>query len=173
MKFKYFATFLLFLGFNNVQAKNKLEGQLAPQFSGQAVYPDGTVKEFDLQDCKNKKMVLYFYPMDSSPGCTKQAKIFRDEIKRLHDKNIMVVGISYDSIDSHIKFQKKYALPYPLVADDQKKHPISKMYKVTGFFTSERKTFLINEKGIIFKVFDKVDIKHQVNDILDAFAAQK
>ena len=173
MKFKYFATFLLFLGFSNVQAKNKLEGKIAPTFSGQAVFPDGSVKKFDLNDYKNQKMVVYFYPMNNSTWCTKQAKVFRDGMKKLQEKGIMVVGISYDSIESHLKFQEKYTLPYPLVADDAKKHPISKMYKVTGFFTSERKTFLINEKGIIFKVFDKIDIKHQVNDILEAFAAQK
>ncbi len=173
MKFKYFTAFLLFIGFTSMQAKNRLEGKLAPIFSGQAVFPDGSVKELNLNDYKNQKMVIYFYPMNNSTWCIKQAKVFKDGMKKLQEKGIMVVGISYDSIESHLKFQKKYALSYPLVADDAKKHPISKMYKVTGFFTSDRKTFLMNEQGVIFKVFDKVDIKHQVNDILDAFAAQK
>ena len=167
---KYIAAFLLFLGFGSVQARHKLEGKIAPEFSGQAVFPDGSIKEFDLKDYKNQKIVLYFYPMDSTPGCTKQAKIFKDNIKKLQDQGIKVIGISYDSIDSHLKFQKKYALPYPLVSDAAKKHAISKLYKVSGFFSSERKTFLVNEKGIIFKVFDKVDIKHQIDDILESFA---
>jgi len=173
MNLKYFTVLLLFLGFSNVQAKNKLEGELAPQFSGQAVFPDGSVKEFNLKDYKNQKMVIYFYPMNNSTWCTKQAKVFRDGMKKLQEEGIMVVGVSYDSIKSHLKFQEKYALPYPSVADDHKKHPISKMYKVTGFFSSERKTFLVNEKGIVFKVFDKVDIKNQINDILESFTAQK
>ena len=172
MKFKYFATFLLFLGCSNVQAKNKLEGKPAPMFTAQAVYPDGSVNEFDLSKYPHQKMVIYFYPMDDSSSCTIQAKIFADKIVKLQAQDIMVIGISYDSIDSHLKFQKKYALPYPLISDIAKKHPVSKMYKASGFFTSQRKTFLVNEQGIIFKVFDKVDIKHQVNDILEAFAAQ-
>jgi len=172
MNFKYFTAFLLFLGFNNIQAKHKLEGKPAPIFSGKAVFPDGSVKDFNLNDYKNQKMVIYFYPMDNTPGCTKQAKFFKADIKKLQNEDILLVGVSYDSIESHMKFQKKYALPYPLVSDDAKKHPISKMYKVSGFFSSERKTFLINEQGVIFKVFDKVDIKHQINDILDSFVIQ-
>ena len=173
MNFKYISAFLLFLGFNNAQANHKLEGKPAPLFKGQAVYPDESIKKLDLNDYIGKNIVLYFYPMDDTSGCTKQAKKFRDEIEKLQAKNIMVIGASYDSIASHIEFQKKYFLPYPLVSDSEKKHPISRMYKVNGYITSERKTFLINQKGIIFKVFDKVDIKNQITDILDCFAAQK
>ena len=173
MKFKYLRAFLLFLGFNCVQAKNKLEGTQAPIFSGQAVFPDGSVKDFDLSKYPHQKMVIYFYPMDNSTWSTLQAKKFKEEIKKLNAQNIMVVGISYDSIQTHVDFQKKYALPYPLVSDDTKGHPISKMYKAKGYFTSQRKTFLVNEKGIIFKAFNKIDINNQVSDILEAFAAQK
>ena len=173
MNVKYFTAFLLFLGFNSLQANHKLQGHPAPFFSGQAVFPDGSIKEFNLKDYSGQKIVLYFYPMDNSTWCTKQAKKFKEEITKLQAKNIMVVGVSYDSIETHVGFQKKYVLPYPLVSDDVKKHPISKMYKVSGFFSSDRKTFLINEKGIIFKVFDKIDIKNQVTDILESFAAQK
>jgi len=169
MNLKYITAFLLFFGFSNVQARHKLEGKPAPLFSGQAVFPDGSIKEFALKDYKGQKIVLYFYPMDNTPGCIKQAKIFKENIKKLQEQGIKVIGVSYDSIDSHVKFQKKYALPYPLVSDATRKHEISKLYKVSGFFSSERKTFLINEQGIIFKVFDKVDIKHQIDDILERF----
>lgn len=167
MKNKYLIMPLLFLSWLNVQASQKLVGKIAPSFTGKAVFPDGSVQEFDMKNYPHQNMVLYFYPMDNTPGCTKQAKKFRDDIAVLQDNNIMVVGISYDSIASHLAFQKKYMLPYPLLSDSN--HRISKMYKTAGYFSSTRTTFLINQQGIIFKVFDKVDIKNQIHDILDAF----
>ncbi|MBV8661359.1 MAG: peroxiredoxin [Candidatus Dependentiae bacterium] len=151
-----------------MQASQKLVGKPAPVFCNQAVYPDGSVKDFDLKNFIGQNIVLYFYPMDNTPGCTIQAKKFRDEIDRLKAENIMVVGISTDSVQSHKNFQKKLALPYPLIADTGK-NSISKMYKTNGIFFGKRETFLINKKGIIFKVFDHVDIKNQIDDILEAF----
>lgn len=156
------------LGTVDIQASQKLVGKPAPMFCSQAVYPDGSVDDFNLQKHIGHNIVLYFYPKDNSPSCTIQAKKFRDEIGRLKAKGIMVVGISTDSVQSHKKFQKKLALPYPLIADTGK-HPISKMYKANGFFFGKRETVLINKKGIVFKVFDHVDIKNQVDDILEAF----
>ena len=155
----------------NTQLIAKLVGKPAPIFSGQAVYPDGSAGELNLKDYIGKNLVIYFYPMDNSPGCTIQAKKFRDEIGKLEKQGITVIGISSDSIKSHKKFQKALALPYPLVSDVGRKVAISKLYKASGFLIGKRITYLINEDGIIFKIFDKVDIKHQVNDILQAFAA--
>ena len=177
MNFKYYAIafcpLFLFLGWQTIHASQKLVGKQAPSFKGQAVFPDGTVQDFDLENYEGQNIVLYFYPMDNTPGCTKQAKIFRDNIKKMNAQGIMIVGISYDSIKSHKAFQDKHSLPFPLVSDSKNKHAISKKYKASGLITSKRKTFLINKKGIIFKVFDKVDIQDQIEDILECFAQQK
>jgi len=148
---------------------NQLLNKTAPLFKSKAVFPDGTVGDFNLKDYIGKKIVIYFYPMDDSPGCTTQAKKFRDEIEKLQNESITVIGVSSDSIKSHLAFQKKLGLPYPLISDEEANHSISKQYDTTGFFFGKRKTFLVNKKGIIFKVFDKVDIKNQINDILDSF----
>lgn len=155
-----------------VSLSQKLVGKAAPLFHGQAVFPDGTIGDFNLEDYIGQNIVIYFYPMDNSPGCTIQAKKFRDEIGRLQEQNIMVVGVSGDSINSHRKFQKALALPYPLVADVGQKISIAKQYKASRFLLGKRVTYVIGKDGIIFKVFDRVDIKNQVDDILHAFAAQ-
>ncbi len=153
------------------QAKQNLLGKPAPIFNGTAVWPDGSIKDFNVQNYIGQNIVIYFYPMDSSPTCTIQAKKFRDEIEKLHNNNIMVVGVSPDSINSHKKFQKALALPYPLVSDANKKHSIAKKYKTQGIFFGKRETFLINKQGIIFKIFDQIDIKNQVDDIITSFKA--
>jgi len=173
---KYIVLFLVVISFTalyarrNTQLTEKLIGKPAPAFNAQAVYPDGTIGELNLKDYIGKNLVIYFYPMDNSPGCTIQAKKFRDEIGRLQKKDITVIGISGDSIKSHKKFQKALALPYPLVSDVGRKVPISKQYKASGFLIGKRITYLVDQDGIIFKVFNKVDIKHQVDDILKSFA---
>lgn len=166
-------TICLFISFYSLQASQKLTGKKAPLFSGQAVFPDGSIDTFYLKDYIGQNVVVYFYPMDNSHNCTIQAKKFRDEIKKLENKNIMVVGISHDSVSSHKKFRDKLALPYPLISDVDKKNSIAKKYKTHGLLFDKRHTFLINKKGIIFKVFDHVDLKNQVDDIVAAFAMQK
>ncbi len=148
----------------------KLVGKPAPQFKEQAVFPDGTVSDLNLNDYFGQDIVLYFYPMDNSPGCTIQAKKFRDEIGRLKAKNIIVIGVSKDSIKSQKKFQQALALPFPLISDAGGRNSIAKKYKADRFLIGKRTTFLIDQDGIIFKVFDHVDIKNQVDDILEAFA---
>jgi len=100
-------------------------------------------------------------------------KKFRDGIEKLNKAGIMVIGVSCDSIKSHLKFQKKHALPYPLVSDSRWKRSISKAYGAAGFLYSQRKTFLINQDGIVFQLFDHVDIHNQIDDILHSFTSQK
>lgn len=153
--------------YTKAQTALSLLDKPAPLFKAQAVLPDGTVDTFNLKDHIGENIVIYFFPMDNSPRCTIQAKKFRDEIARLHKKNILVIGISNDSIKSHQKFQKNLGLPYPLIADS--KQSIAKKYKAHGFFVEQRITFLVNQDGIVFKVFDKVDIKNQIDDIVNAF----
>lgn len=143
----------------------------AYNFTTQALLPDGTVTTIHLSDYAGKKVVLYFYPKDGTPGCTKQAKVFRDNFKKLQEQNIVVIGVSYDSIKSHKSFQKKHELPFILAVDTNKK--ITKAYGSSGMLFPSRKTILINEKQEIIKRFDSVDITTQIQDILDAFSEKK
>ena len=168
MKLKYLALPMLFLA-NAIYAKNDLLCKPAPLFKAEAVFPDGSVKKFDLKKFIGQKLVLYFYPMDNTPGCTKQAKNFRDNIERLKKHGITLVGISCDSTKSHKNFQKKHELPYILVSDSRKHQTISKMYGTKSILMSKRKTFLINECGTVFKKFDTINIAEQVDEIIEAF----
>lgn len=150
-----------------------LVGKKAPVFNAQAAFPDGCICDLNLQDYIGRyDIVLYFYPMDNTPGCSKQAQIFRDNIEKLKQHNIIVIAVSCDSITSHQKFQKKYQLPFPIVSDSRWNQTIGKLYGANGWFYSQRKTFLINTKGIIIKQFDKVDIQNQMEDILEIFTHQ-
>ena len=161
------------LSIGSLSAKQKIVGQQAPLFQAQAVFPDGTVKEFDFKDYQGKRVVLYFYPMNNTPGCTKQAQQFRNDIARLEKNNITLVGISCDSLASHKQFQKEHRLPFILVSDSRFYRTISKLYHAAGWFYSKRKTFVIDKNRTIIKVFDKVDIQHQVDDILQAYNNKK
>ena len=143
--------------------------------------PGFTVNDQDgntisLQDYKGKKVALFFYPKDNTPGCTEQACNLRDNISALKAKGIVVLGISVDNEKSHKKFEQKFSLPFPLLADvDQK---IVNDYEVWGekkmfghtFMGIYRTTFLINEKGIIDHVIDKVDTADHATQILELWA---
>src|SRR5215217_1554116 len=102
------------------------EGDKAPVFEG----VDQNGKQVSLSDFKGKKVILYFYPKDDTPGCTAQACNLRDNHHELIDKGFQVIGISTDSVKSHKKFEDKYQLPFPLIADEDKK--IVEMYNVWG-----------------------------------------
>lgn len=172
MKLKYLLLLPLFLN-HPIQTKDDLIGKNAPLFKSDAVFPNGSVKSFNLKNYIGKRLVIYFYPMDNTPGCSKQARIFRDNINKLKKHNIMVIGISADSIKSHKNFQKKYKIPYILVSDSRRKQTISKKYGTNSFFLSKRKTFLVDKSGKIFKKFDKVDIENQVDQIIYEFKKHK
>jgi len=159
-------------------AGHELIGNKAPLFVAEAVFPPKNneskskyiVGEFDLKKyIGHYKIVLYFYPMDNTPGCTKEAQKFRDDIELLKQQGIMVVGVSCDSVQSHMKFQHKYALPFILVHDSRWHRAISKMYDAAGFFYSKRKTYLIDKRGIVVHVFEQVDIPSQIDDIIRIF----
>jgi len=136
------------------------EGDKAPPFT--AKDQDGnTVK---LSALKGSRVVLYFYPKDDTPGCTKEACSFRDADDVYRKKGIKVYGISTDSEKSHQKFISKFQLPFDLLADTEKE--IVEKYGVWGeksmygkkYMGTIRKTFLIDEKGKIVKLFDKVNV---------------
>lgn len=174
MRTKYIVLVLSLIAISKAYSNQDLTNKPAPLFTAQAVYPNGSIHNFNLQDYIGKtNIVLYFYPMDNTPGCSKQAQGFCTNLAQLEDAGIMVIGISCDSIASHLKFQKKYGIQYHLVSDSRWKRTISKMYNADGLFYSKRKTFLINKDGIIFKIFDHVSIESQIDDILKNFDQEK
>jgi len=127
------------------------EGQIAPAFEG----TDQEGKPVSLAKLKGKKVVLYFYPKDDTPGCTAEACNLRDNYSELTEKGFYVVGVSPDNEKSHGKFAEKYGLPFPLIADQEKKI----------VFGVIRTTFIIDENGVVEKVISKVDTKNHSGQI--------
>jgi len=131
------------------------QGENAPSFEG--LTADGSklsLKEF----IGTRNVVLYFYPKDDTPGCTKEACSFRDNIKSLRELDAEIVGVSLDSVESHKKFREKYNLPFPLLSDKDKR--IATAYGVLKErgTSASRVTFIIDKKGKIAKIFPKVDV---------------
>ena len=145
-------------------------GDPAPDF----VSKDQDGNEVKLADFAGKRVVLYFYPKDDTPGCTKEACSFRDADGIYREKGITVLGVSTDDEKSHQKFISKYQLPFDLLADTDKQ--IVEAYGVWGeksmygkkYMGTNRKTFLI-EDGKIVKIFDKVDVAAHADEVLEAF----
>ncbi|MBV8254275.1 MAG: thioredoxin-dependent thiol peroxidase [Chitinophaga sp.] len=145
------------------------EGDKAPVFKGK----DQHGKTVSLTDFKGKRVVLYFYPKDMTPGCTAQACNLRDNYNDLLKKGYAVVGVSIDSEQSHQKFIEKYELPFTLLADEDKK--IVNQYGVWGekkmmgktYDGIHRTTFLINGEGVIDHIIKKPDTKNHTEEILE------
>jgi peroxiredoxin Q/BCP len=146
------------------------EGDKAPAFKGK----DQNGKIVSLADYKGKKLVLYFYPEDGTPTCTVQACNLRDNFSLLKKEGISIVGISPDDVSKHKKFETKYELPFTLIADPA--HTVIKVYGVWGekqlygrkYMGLHRTTFVINEKGIIQKIFLKPKSKQHAEEIIAA-----
>jgi peroxiredoxin Q/BCP len=164
---------LIYSILNGKKTMSKLkEGDKAPDFKG----VDQNGQPVSLSDFKGRKIVLYFYPKDDTPGCTAQACNLRDNYRELQQKGFVVLGVSMDSAQSHKKFEEKYHLPFPLVADPDKK--IVEQYGVFGekkfmgktFMGTNRTTFLINEKGVIDKIITKPDTKNHTEQVLEAWS---
>lgn len=130
--------------------------------------------EISLSDFKGKKVILYFYPKDDTPGCTKEACGFRDDQKKFQTKNTVIVGVSADSVESHVKFKKKYGLPFQLLSDPDKKLIqafgvwVEKSMYGKKYMGIERATFVIDESGKIAKVFPKVKVDGHVEEVLNS-----
>ncbi|MEI6854174.1 MAG: thioredoxin-dependent thiol peroxidase [Bacteroidota bacterium] len=145
------------------------KGEKAPEFT--AVDQEG--KSISLKQFSGKKVVLYFYPKDNTPGCTAEACNLRDNYKMLTDKGFVIIGVSADNEKSHQNFITKFDLPFPLISDTDK--AVCKLFGVWGpkkfmgrsFDGINRSTFVISEKGIIEAVFAKVDTKNHSQQILD------
>lgn len=144
-----------------------------------ALAPDFTLKDKDgndisLSDFRGQKVVLYFYPRDNTPGCTRQACAFAGAYGEFKEKNIKVIGISKDSVSSHAKFAEKYSLPFTLLSDPEliaiKAYGVWQEKKLYGkvSFGVARTTFIIDENGIIERVMEKVKPDTNAGEILEA-----
>ena len=144
-------------------------GVKAPEFKLQD--KDGNL--VSLSDFKNKKVVLYFYPRDNTPGCTKQACSFRDNYEEFKLKNVVVIGISKDSVKSHTNFAQKHDLPFILLSDPEletiKAYDVWQEKKLYGKVNMGvvRTTYIIDEDGLIEKVYDKVKTDKNVVEVLE------
>ena len=146
------------------------EGEAAPNFT--VATDDG--RTVSLSDFRGKKVVLYFYPKDDTPGCTVEACAFRDGFGVIQSKGAEVLGVSVDDVASHQRFKEKFNLNFPLLADTDKKivadYGVWKEKSMYGrnYMGIERTTFLIDENGIIQKIFPKVDVKMHYDEVVQA-----
>src|SRR4030095_1172877 len=145
-------------------------GQKAPDFT----VKDDSGKTVKLSDFKGKKVVLYFYPKDDTPGCTKGACNVRDGLDAIRKKGAVVLGVSADSVESHKKFKDKFDLNFPLLADTDRKiiedYDVWKEKSMYGkkYMGVERTTFIIGEDGKIAHIFPKVKVSEHYDEVLEA-----
>ena len=143
-------------------------GQKAPQFT----LSDKDNKEVSLSDFLGKKVVVYFYPKDNTPGCTRQACAFAENYKRFEEKGVVVIGISKDSVASHVKFAEKYNLPFILLSDKEltaiNAYGVWQEKKMCGKVSMGvvRTTFVIDEDGNIERIMPKVKPDTNAEEIL-------
>ena len=152
-------------------------GRVAPAFSLQT----GDGRTVRLSDLRGKRVVLYFYPKDDTPGCTREACDFRDRSAELEGLNAIVLGVSPDSVDSHRKFSEKFGLSFPLLSDPgaalSKAYGVYKQKQLYGrtYMGIERTTFIIDERGKIAAIFPKVKVDRHaqaVREALDRLGAE-
>ena len=147
------------------------EGDAAPDFTSR----DAQGNTVRLSDLRGQNVVLYFYPKDDTPGCTKEACSFRDSSDVYEREGVKVLGVSLDDEQSHQAFAQKYNLLFTLLADTDRS--VSEAYGVYGeqrwgdktYMGVARKTFLIDKEGRIKKVFDKVNVEQHADEVLEAF----
>ena len=145
-------------------------GDRAPDFS----LPSGAGQTITLKSLRGKQVVLYFYPKDDTPGCTKEACSFRDEITQIEKAHAVVLGISTDGLASHQKFSKKYGLPFALLSDESlvvaKAYGVYKQKSLYGrtYWGIERSTFVIDKTGKLTAIFRKVKVDGHVEQVMTA-----
>jgi thioredoxin-dependent peroxiredoxin len=149
-----------------------VEGDSAPDFT----LPSSDGKTVKLSGLKGKNVVLYFYPKDDTPGCTKEACSFRDNLPKFGAMDAVVLGVSKDSLDSHSDFIKKYGLNFTLLSDEELK--VNKLYGTwvekenygRKYWGTERSTFVIGKDGKIKKIFRKVKVDGHEQQVLEALS---
>ena len=148
--------------------QKKLEGKKCPNFNGQCT-SDLVMSN---KDFIGKNLVVYFYPKDSTPGCTTEGQDFRDNYKKFKDFNTEIIGVSRDSIKSHENFKLKQSFPFELLSDDDEKmckaFDVMKMKSMYGreYMGVDRSTFLINKSGKVVKEWRSVKVKGHVDEVL-------
>ena len=146
----------------------KLEGKKCPRFNGASTNDNN----FSNKDFIGKKLVIYFYPKDSTPGCTTQGQDFRDNFKAFKKLNTEILGVSRDSVKSHENFKLKQSFPFELLSDPDEKmckaFDVMKMKSMYGkqYMGVDRSTFLIDEKGRVIKEWRSVKVKGHVEEVL-------
>jgi peroxiredoxin Q/BCP len=148
-------------------------GDKAPDFA----VPDQDGTKVTLKEFKGKQVVLYFYPKDDTPGCTKESCDFRDSMAAIKKSGAVILGVSLDGQASHQKFIKKFSLPFPLLSDEDK--TVSKAYGVykqksmygKTYWGIERSTFVIDKEGTLKRIFRKVKVDGHVDEVLAALKA--
>ncbi|MVO99743.1 thioredoxin-dependent thiol peroxidase [Paenibacillus lutrae] len=143
-------------------------GKGAPDFE----LPASNGEKVKLSDFRGKKVILYFYPKDMTPGCTTQACDFRDKHSEFSNLETVILGVSIDSLNRHEKFISKYELPFLLLADEE--HTVADLYNVwveknmygKKFMGIERSTFVIDEQGVLVKQWRKVKVKGHIEEAL-------
>ena len=144
-------------------------GMRAPDFT----LPDSQGNDVALSNFREKNVILYFYPKDNTKGCTLEAINFRDNYEEIKETDTVILGVSKDSMKSHISFINKYNLPFVLLSDEEGKvcelYGVWKMKKMYGreYMGIERTTFLIDKEGSIMKIFPKVKVEGHVEEIMD------
>jgi len=145
-------------------------GDRAPDF----ILPCDSGDTMSLKDFKGKNLVLYFYPKDDTPGCTQEAKDFRDSFKEFVTLHTAILGVSKDNVDKHEDFKKKYDLPFNLISDEDvlaaKDYGVWVEKSMYGkkYMGIERATFLIDKKGMINQIWRKVKVGGHVDEVLAA-----
>ncbi|MBL1292743.1 MAG: thioredoxin-dependent thiol peroxidase [Thiotrichales bacterium] len=148
-------------------------GKAAPKFTAEAT----SEQTITLNDLKGQNVILYFYPKDSTPGCTTEGQNFRDSIKKFEKLNTVIFGVSRDSIKSHEKFKEKQCFPFELLSDPEEelcnKFDVIKEKNMYGkkYMGIERSTFLIDDKGVLRQEWRKVKVPGHVDEILEAVKA--
>lgn len=148
------------------------EGDPAPDFT----VPASSGGTISLSDFRGKSVILYFYPKDDTPGCTKEACAFRDEFAAFKQKGAVVLGVSVDGVKSHAKFIEKYRLPFTLLGDEERQ--VVRAYGVWGkktfmgreYWGTHRVTFLIGPDGIIKRIWPEVKPEQHAHEVLEALA---
>lgn len=146
------------------------EGAKAPAFK----LPSDSGETIALKDLAGQRVILYFYPKDDTSGCTLEAKNFRDELAAFKKKKAVILGVSRDSVASHVKFKEKYDLNFPLLSDEDgsvcEKYGVWVEKSMYGkkYMGIERTTFLIDEEGRIARIFPKVKVAEHCAEVLEA-----
>jgi len=158
----FFYILLLTTGFSQLNVNT-----VAPDFT----LTDAAGVPHTLLDYRGQFIILYFYPKDNTPGCTKEACNFRDNFSQIRALNATILGVSWDSLEKHASFSKKYNLPFTLLSDI--KGDVTEAYRAAGWFMPKRYTYIIDPKGEIVNVYKKFDISSHSENIIKFLREQE